>query len=193
MNRSLQDRWNRLTVTFSKAELDFVSENYRLSRKAMFDAFQHRFHRVDVSTWALVTLRQQHGWLRWGRRAGNAEGSPRPIRTWEYVDRDGYVRIRATERVDGKRTSRSNMKHRLLWEGVHGPIPDGMVLRALGPVGNPDPSNWTLVSSDVSCRLSRMNVKAFNTLPEELQVAMLALAQIKSTLRGSRMKGRKRT
>ncbi len=61
----------------------------------------------------------------------------------------------------------------------------------MGPTSNPDPSNWTLVSVGMLGQLSNRKL-AFNTLPEELQTAMLALAQIKVTLRGSRVKGRKR-
>lgn len=72
--------------------------------------------------------------------------------------------------------------HRLKWEAVHGPIPDGHALKCLdGNRQNTDPSNWACVPRAVLPRLNggpRKRRLAFDEAPAELKPTLLTLAQL---------------
>lgn len=48
---------------------------------------------------------------------------------WERVTRDGYVEVKVRDDFGQKRINNFELKHRLLWESVNGPIPDKCMVK----------------------------------------------------------------
>lgn len=95
----------------------------------------------------------------------------------EFVRR-GRVFIRIP-RVDPSQPLHRNyaMKHKVLWEEMHGPIPKGhLVLPIKEDWFDFDPLNWFVVPQGVSARLYRLG---FFEAPAELKPTILAMAKLK--------------
>lgn len=102
----------------------------------------------------------------------------------ERIDsKDGYVVMIVDEPNpwSGAKT-RPVHKHVYLWEQKHGPVPDGYCLKCLdGNKTNTDPSNWDLIPRGVLPRLNggkATRVMAYDSAPDELKPAILAVAKI---------------
>jgi hypothetical protein len=48
---------------------------------------------------------------------------------WERVTRDGYIEVKVRDDYGEKRVKNFELKHRLLWEKINGPVPDGMMVK----------------------------------------------------------------
>jgi len=122
-----------------------------------------------------------------GAMSGRAAARYKAIGT-ERISNDGY---RERKIHDGHPLqSRWQLVHRIEWESVNGPVPEGMALKCLGDRLNTHPSNWTLVPRAILPRLNGGRNKAhiaYDQAPEELKPAVLAVAQLEHT---SRSRGR---
>jgi hypothetical protein len=71
-------------------------------------------------------------------------------------------------------------KHVVLWEALHGVIPNGRVLKCIdGDRTNTDPSNWESVPYGVVGRLSK---HGFRDAPAELKPTIMAVAKLEHAL-----------
>jgi hypothetical protein len=50
---------------------------------------------------------------------------------WERKTLDGYIEIKVRDEFGEKRVKNFELKHRLLWEQINGPIPEGMMVKFL--------------------------------------------------------------
>lgn len=195
---------------FSPAEIAWLKANCTLPISDYQAAFSAAFGRADISTQNLNGLRKRMGWktgrtgryakgatpankgkampfhpnsaatrFQKGQRTGRANDLYQPIGT-ERHHPDGYVERKVND--DLPMQNRWKFVHRIRWEEVHGPIPDGYVLKCLNDdKSNTDPTNWTLVSRGVLSRLNGgRNRKrlAFNDASAEVRPALLTLAKV---------------
>lgn len=122
-----------------------------------------------------------------GNRTGKANMNWQPIGT-ERVRDDGY---RERKVHDGMPMhTRWQLVHRIEWEAVNGPVPEGYCLKCLGDRLNTEPSNWELIPRALLPRLSGGNryrqVLAYDDAPEELKPAVLAVAKVEHAAREAR-------
>lgn len=101
----------------------------------------------------------------------------------ERIDRDGYILIKVQD--DGPWHKRWRLKHCVLWENVHGPIPKGHCLLFL----DGDRLNVTLDNLQLITRaqLARLNQKNLITGDPELTKTGIILASVYSKI-GERRK-----
>jgi hypothetical protein len=97
---------------------------------------------------------------------------------YERIDSYGFTNIIVG--VEGGKPKREGgntrtvYKHRWLWEKLHGPIPNDMMLKCLdGNKQNTDPSNWIMVPRGLIKRLLK---RGFETAPPEIKKAILGVA-----------------
>jgi hypothetical protein len=98
----------------------------------------------------------------------------------ERVSKDGYVEISVTETNPHTGYERRYvLKHRWLWEQLHGPVPKGMVLKSIdGNKQNTDPSNWKPVPRGLLPRLNGRFGRDYDRAPAELKPTIMAIAQL---------------
>jgi len=130
-------------------------------------------------------FRKGHG------RTGCAVKLYKPIGT-ERITRDGY---RERKIHDGMPLqSRWRAVHLIEWERENGPIPDGHALKCLdGDKANTAPSNWEAVPRSMLPRLaggSHKQYVPYDSAPDELKPAILAVAKIEQAGR-ARRKGKR--
>lgn len=142
---------NARAIRYTEAELAWIEANRALPRRELHAAFCERFSREGVSLANLVSLCKRKGWLT-GRSGRFEKGMtpankgrkmpfhPNTARTqfkpgnrphntrWaghERLSRDGYVEISIEETNPHTGFERRYvLKHRHLWERLHGPVPD---------------------------------------------------------------------
>lgn len=122
-----------------------------------------------------------------GNRTGKANLNWQPVGT-ERVSEDGY---RERKVHDGlPMHTRWQLVHRVEWEAVNGPVPEGYCLKCLGDRLNTDPSNWELIPRALLPRLAGGNryrqVLAYDDAPDELKPAVLAVAKVEHAAREAR-------
>lgn len=102
----------------------------------------------------------------------------------ESIGDDGYVWIVVDEPNPwtGASTWRVH-KHRRLWEQMHGPVPDGYVLKCLGDRLNTDPSNWEAVPRGLVPRLSGKYGRDYDHAPAELKPTIMAVAKLEHAVK----------
>jgi len=130
-------------------------------------------------------FRKGHG------RTGVAAKVYKPIGT-ERITRDGY---RERKIHDGMPLqSRWRAVHLIEWERENGPIPDGYALKCLdGDKANTAPSNWEAIPRSMLPRLaggSHKQYVPYDSAPDELKPAILAVARIEQAGR-ARRKGKR--
>lgn len=102
----------------------------------------------------------------------------------ERISKDGYVEISIDEPNPHTGYERRYVhKHRYLWEKLHGPVPEGHVLKALdsNPT-NTDPSNWEPVPRGVLARLNGGRFRktlAYDDAQPEIKPLVMASAKLK--------------
>lgn len=119
----------------------------------------------------------EKGWFKKGGQPSNTRHLGA-----EYVSaKDGYTYISVAE--TNPHTGfwrRFVLKHKWRWEKLHGPVPDGMCLRALdGDKSNTDPSNWELISRAVNLRLNGRWSLAYADAEPETRPVVLAAAKVR--------------
>jgi hypothetical protein len=109
----------------------------------------------------------------------------------ERVSKDGYVEISVDETNPHTGFERRYvLKHRWLWEKKHGPVPDGMCLKALDSNRqNTDPANWELVPRALLPRLGGRFGRGYDHAPDELKPAIMAVVKLEHQLRETRRDG----
>lgn len=139
------------------------------------------------------------------RRAGRAEFCRHQIFSYEEfkwlrnnlaLDIDAYHRafcvefsriditvehLSALRQRDDFKTSRAGqyvMKHRWLWEQLHGPLPKGVVLKCKGDPLNTDPSNWEAVPRAILPRLNGRFGRGYDDAPTELKPIIMTVAKL---------------
>lgn len=193
-------------IPYTPTELEFIAARRAWSRRELHAAFVAEFGRDDVSLHALKQLCQRKGWKtgRDGRFekgfTPHNKGKPMPFnpnsaRTrfkkgnqprntkWaghERIGKDGYVwiSVEQTNPYTGY-CRRYVQKHRWLWERLHGPVPDGMVLKSLdGDKTNTDPANWKLIPRALLPRLNGRFGRDYDAAPAELKPTIMAVAEV---------------
>lgn len=197
-------------LQYSTAEMRWLKSHRMMVISDYHRAFLAAFCRQDISAANLHALRKRKGWktgrtghfdkgsVPWskGKKIGNNPGSARtqfkagqlPYNTkyegHEHVSRDGYVEISVNETNPHTGFERRYvLKHRWLWEQVHGPIPDGMVLKCKGDHLNTDPSNWELVPRGLLPRLNGRFGRGYDDAPAELKPTIMAVAKLEHQVR----------
>ena len=109
-------------------------------------------------------------------RKGNVPKNRTPLGT-ERVNRDGYIEIKIPERDPHTGfPTRYKLKHVVLWEQLHGPVPEGMcVVFQDGKPLNCVDENLMLVSR---AHLLRLNQYRYREIPDDLKPSVLALAKL---------------
>lgn len=158
-------------VSYSPEELAFIEQRKHLPRLELHDQFVRRFARTDVTVSLLIGLRRRMGWSN-GNKAAHG-----------YVSKDGYccISVRQTDPRTGFKRLRHLLKHRLLWEQMHGPVPDGMVLKCKGDKLNVDPSNWELIPRELLPRLN-LHGRGYDVAPDELKPTIMAVAKLEHSV-----------
>jgi hypothetical protein len=205
-------------LSYNVVELWWLERNKRMSRRDLHAQFVAKFERNEVSLDHIKALCTRRGWST-GRTGCFEKGAvpankgkkmpfnaasartqfkkgQRPHNTKEagaeYVSAsDGYVYISVNETNPHTGFERRFvMKHKFLWEQLHGPIPEGMCLKSIdGNRQNSDPSNWQLISRSMLPRLSggphrrHMN---YDEAPAELRPTIMAIAKLEQTARDVR-------
>jgi hypothetical protein len=115
-----------------------------------------------------------------GMRRGKALLIYKPIGT-ERLSKDGYRERKVHDGLPLQ--SRWKAVHRIEWESVNGPVPEGMALKCLGDKSNTDPSNWALVSRALLPRLNGRFGRGYDYAPAELKPTILAVAKLEQQVR----------
>lgn len=107
----------------------------------------------------------------------------------ERVTDDGYVEISVAQTNPHTGFERRYvLKHRYLWERLHGPVPAGHVLKSLdGNRLNTDPSNWIVISRGLLPFLNGRRGPNYDQAAPEVKPAILTLAKLKAA-RSSRVR-----
>lgn len=109
-----------------------------------------------------------------------------PIGT-EKVLSDGYVWIKVDDKPKAKKQENWIRKHRMIYEELHGPIPEGHYIIFLdGDRMNFDPDNLAAVSKAEHVRMNQLKLRFSDA---ELTRTGLGIARIAST-RGKRRRGK---
>lgn len=209
-------RTRRGPISYSDAELAFLSSRKAMPRRELHAEFVAEFGRTDVEFKHLTSLMKRKGWHTgrtgcfvkgqetWNKgqkmpfnansaktqfKKGQRPHTYRGAGHERFCERTGYVLMIVAEKNPWTGAdTRPVLKHKWLWEQEHGPVPDGMVLKCLdGDRRNTDPSNWEPVPRGVVPRLSLK--RGFEDAPEELKPVLMTLAKIEHAV-DSRNNGR---
>lgn len=188
-------------LTFTGEQIEFLRTNYvRLTLVKLVAAFSDRFG-TEKTAGQIRTFINNHG-INSGRsgcfekgqkawnegvtgyiganvtsfRKGSVPKNRKPTGT-ERITRDGYIEIKIAERnpYTGFPT-RYKLKHVVLYEQLHGPVPEGMcvVFRDGNPLNCVD-ENFILVNR---AELLRLNQHQYKEIPDDLKPSVLALAKL---------------
>lgn len=116
----------------------------------------------------------EKGWF----QKGNLPRSTKPI-GYERITQDGYVEVKVKMRPSRVDCNDNFVpKHRLIWEQLHGPIPDDcVVIFKDGDKQNFDPDNLALVTKAQRLQMSRRGL--FSSDPELTEAGiMVAKVQV---------------
>lgn len=199
-------------IKYSEAELVWIEANKATPRAELYQMFQDKFFRSDVSETNLKALCKRKGWLT-GRTGQFAPGNepwskgqkmphhPNSAATrfkkghrggkalqnykpigTERISKDGYLERKMHDEMPLR--SRWRAVHLINWEAANGPIPDGHCLKCLdGDKTNCDPSNWKLISRAMLPRLSGRWRLGYDDAPPELKPTVLAVAELEQKAR----------
>ena len=112
-------------------------------------------------------------------KRGHLPSNTKPI-GYERISRDGYVEVKVKMRPSNPVCNDNFVaKHRLIWEQLHGPIPDNcVVIFKDGDKQNFDPSNLALVTKAERLQMTRRGL--FSSDPEMTEVGMM-VAKVQTT------------
>lgn len=207
-------------VEWSALELAWIEARKHLPRRELHRQFCEWWFRYDVTEDQIRALCKRRGWLtgRDGRitpgtvpwnKGREMEWNPNSARTQfkrgqephnargkgvghERVNVYGYVEICVAETNPYTGFERRYVaKHRWMWEQLHGPLPEGQVLKCLdGNKLNTDPSNWEAIPQALLPRLNGRWNTAFDTAEPELKPALMAIAKLEHAARTARRRQR---
>ena len=201
-------------ITYSDAELFWISDHRHLPRRELHERFVEVWQRTDVSQANLTALCKRKGWLtgrtgrfpkgaephnkgkrfaprgsekgwfRAGERHGKAARNYKPVGT-ERISEDGYLERKVHDGLPLQ--SRWRAVHLIRWEEANGPLPEGYALKCLdGDRLNTDPSNWRAVPRALLPRLAGCWTIGYDQAPAELRPAILATAELAQAAREAR-------
>lgn len=206
---------------YSAAELAWLKARATWPRRALLAAFRAAFGRDDVSLTALNGLCKRKGWMtgrsgrfeaghvpvnkgrkgvcapgsetgwfRPGVRRGRAARLYQPIGT-QRLSQDGYVERKIHDGLPMR--ARWRAVHRIRWEAVHGPVPDGHCLKCRdGDKTNTDPANWLAIPRALLPRLNgRWTGLSYDAAEPELKPCILAAAKLHHAARKAARKAGK--
>ncbi len=189
-------------LIFSREQAAFIEENYTsLSQGELTAAVNETFgteftagqirsfvHNHGVKSGR--TGRYENGHQSWNAgtkglthrnrttfKKGNVPPNRKPVGTERIDSKDGYilVKINETDPYTGFPT-RYKLKHIVIWEQAHGPVPKGMaVIFRDGNKMNCVLENLALVTR---AELLRLNQMGYAETPEELKPSVFALAKL---------------
>jgi hypothetical protein len=184
-------------------QVSFVAKNYKkMSRRELLAALNRRFE-IQLRLNQLVAFIKNHG-ITSGRTGRYKKGSVpfnagtkgvmkknsgsfqqgsrpvnhRPVGSERIDKKDGYILVKVAEKNPWNSSCSGwyRHKHVVLWESVHGPIPEGSCLRFKdGNKGNIAIDNLALVSRGENARL---NIMGYNGQPEEVRPIVMSLARL---------------
>lgn len=167
----------RPKVIFSSTEIDFVRQHASMTSSKLHSLFVETFDRLDVKAYWIDVLR---------RRLGLSKPKLRPA-GFEVANGYGYIRVRLDQQNPREPCKNFALKHRLLWERQHGPIPKGYRLKCLsGDRSNCDPSNWECVPNGV---IGRVRARGFKNAPDELKPIIMNVAKLEHFIQRKRREG----
>ena len=194
-------------IHYSATELAWIKRHASEPRRQAHLMFVRAFNRPDVSCDAFRHLCLRRGW-KTGRtgyfekgaipankgkkmpynehsartrfKTGNIPHNARYL-GHERVSRDGYVEISVAEvNLHTGYERRYVLKHKYLWERLHGPVPNGHVLKALdGNRRNTDPSNWTPINRRLLPLLNGHRGPHYDSADPEVKPLILTVAKLK--------------
>lgn len=204
-------------LPFSDAEIEWLRNNSTKPISDYHGEFCAEFSRTDLSAEQLHSLRKREGWKTgrtgrfekgaapWskGKKIGNNPGSARtqfksgaqPLNTkyagHERVRKaDGYIEVSVDETNPHTGFERRYvLKHKWLWEQLHGLVPEGMALKCKGDRLNTDPSNWELVPRGLLPRLNNRWGRRYDDAPTDLKPTIMAVAKLEHRLREKKARG----
>lgn len=186
---------------YTDEQLLFVESNKTLERNQLALLFNEKFG-TNQSKEAINALCKRKGWLT-GRTGyfsqgqeswnagtkgattrnktsfskGNVPANVKPLGHERICPKDGFILVKVAEpNPYTKAKTRYRFKHHVVWEGEHGPIPKGMVVRFLdGNKLNCAIENLEMVSKAVHLRLNKMN---YSALPADVKPTAKACAEL---------------
>ena len=194
-------------LPYTAKELAWIERHCTLPRREAHARFCRRFSRKDVTLVHFNSLCKRKGWST-GRTGCFAQGhvpynkgQARPFNAnsartqfkpgnlphntkylgHERVDKNGYLEISVAETNPHTGFERRYvLKHKYLWEQLHGPVPRGHALKCLdGNRLNTDPTNWVLISRSVLPLLNGHRGPNYDLAAPALKPAILTLAKLK--------------
>lgn len=204
-------------ISYSASELTWIEQHGTAPRREAHARFCILFDRDDVSLGAFNGLCKRKGWLT-GRNGQYPKGSVpankgqkmpfnensartqfkrgnQPHNTkylgHERVSKDGYVEISIAEtNTHTGYERRYQLKHKYLWEQLHGPVPDDMCLKCLdGNRLNTDPSNWEAIPRATLPYLNGHRGFNYQAVEPEVRPMVLAIAKLKHGAKVARKGG----
>lgn len=186
-----------------------------MPRRKLHRQFVERFERGDVSLDNLKALCSRNGWqtgrtgcfpkghvpankgkkmpynagsartqFKKGHRGGRAAERYQPIGT-ERISKDGYLERKIHDGMPLQ--SRWKEVHRIEWEELHGPVPEGHCLKCRdGDRSNTDPANWMCIPRAMLPRLAGRWSLPYDQAPDELKPAVLTSARLEHAAREAR-------
>jgi len=202
-------------ISYSRQELSWIKKHRAMPRRDAHAMFCRKFRRTDIALDNFNALCTRNGWAT-GRtgcfpkghtpanrgqkmpyNANRAEtqfkkgGVPPNVKYLghERVSKDGYVEISIAETNPYTGYCRRYMlKHKHLWQQLHGPVPEGHILKSVdGNRLNTDPSNWILIPRGMLPFLNGHRGPNYDQAAPDVRPAILTLAKLKHA-RFSRIK-----
>lgn len=126
----------------------------------------------------------EKGWFKPGVRRGRANAIYQPVGA-ERTSREGYLERKINDAMPFNRRWRA--VHLIEWEAVHGPLPEGHILKNLsGDRTNTAPSNYEAIPRALLPRLNGRFGRGYDAAPEEVKPTILAIAKLEHRAREAR-------
>lgn len=199
-------------IKYTDAELAWIEAHKATPRAELYQMFQDKFSRPDVSEANLKALCKRKGWLtgRTGQFVKGQEpwskGQKMPYNAnsartrfkkghrggkalenykpigTERMSKEGYLERKVHDGLPLQ--SRWRAVHLINWEAENGPIPEGHCLKCLdGNKANCDPANWKLIPRAMLPRLAGRWRLGYDEAPPELKPTVLAVAELEHKAR----------
>lgn len=115
-------------------------------------------------------------------KAGHKNHNEKPLGSERVDNKDGYIWVKINEPDPyTKSKTRYKLKHHIVWEAVHGPVPKGKVIKFIdGNKFNCTIENLILVNRKA---LVFLNHEKHDQTPDEYKLTHILTAQIRASIR----------
>jgi hypothetical protein len=153
------EKWREMNYEFRKSILIKSGEKYR---------FKKGQEPVNKGVKMSDDIREKikGTWFKKGQQPSNANYDGH-----ERVDKEGYTMIRIAP-------GRYEKKHRVLWESVHGPIPQGCII----VFKDKNKKNIRIDNLEIITRLENMRRNTLHQYPEELKSMIKLVNKLKKKI-----------